>query len=560
MDACRSLALSIPVALGLALPAPAVALEQKLIAADGAGLDQFGSSVAIEGDTAVVGAPTPNAGSGVVYLFTRAGDRWSQTAKLMASDGAADDRLGSSVAIEGDTIVAGSPGDAVGANAGQGSAYTFTRAGDAARSQTAKLTAADGAPSDVLGLSVAIDGDTIVAGAPFDDVGAIVDQGSAYTFARTGAEVRTQTAKLTVDASFDPSDDRLGVSVAIDGDTIVAGALYDNVVPNVDQGSAFTFARTGAAARTPTAMLTASDGAANDQLGSSVAIERDGIVAGAPADAVGANVGEGSAYTFARTGAAARTETAKLTAADGAADDAFGGSVAIEGDAIVAGAPSDDVGANADQGSTTIFFAPAPVPPGAADPGPGPGPGPAVTPASGPGPGVTTGPGPGPGVAPGACANIRRGTNAAETLMGTPAGDALFGLGGRDLLSGLAGDDCLSGGSGPDWLVGGSGSDRLQGEGGNDVAVGGPGRDRLLGGSGSDRLRGDSGDDVLSGGAGNDKLIGNGGRNRYSAGGGDDTVNARNRRRESVDCGPGRDKATVDRSDQVRRCERVSRR
>ena len=138
-----------------------------------------------------------------------------------------------------------------------------------------------------------------------------------------------------------------------------------------------------------------------------------------------------------------------------------------------------------------------------------------------------------PALKAGACANTKRGTGAFETLQGTPAGDTLLGLGGSDLLSGLAGDDCLTGGAGTD---------------------------RLLGGAGNDRLRGDGGNDTLSGGSGNDTLAGAGGRNSYSAGAGKDTVNARNRKRERVNCGSGRDKATVDRSDKVRGCERVRRR
>jgi Ca2+-binding RTX toxin-like protein len=152
----------------------------------------------------------------------------------------------------------------------------------------------------------------------------------------------------------------------------------------------------------------------------------------------------------------------------------------------------DDVGANTNQGSASIFFAPAPIAPAPIAP---------------------VGPGPA-GLERCACANTKRGTNAAQRLRGTSAGDRLFGLGGGDLLFGLAGNDHLSGG---------------------------PGADRLLGGPGNDRL---------SGGPG---------RNRYAAGAGKDTVGAHNHRRERVDCGPGRDSASVDRSDRVRRCERIRR-
>jgi hypothetical protein len=337
----------------LTLAASAAALEQKLTAPDGAANDQFGTSVAVDGDTLVVGAPSDDGAKGAVYVYQRSADTWINTAKLTASDGAANDLLGVSVAIDGDTIVAGALLDDVGANANQGSAYTFARTGAAARNETAKLTASDGAADDEFGVSVAIDGDTIVAGATFDDVGAISNKGSAYTFARTGAAARNETAKLT--ATDGATNDQLGFSVAIDGDTIVAGALGDDVGANANQGSAYTFARTGAAARNETAKLTASDGALTDGLGKSVAIDGDTIVAGAYNDDIGAIANQGSAYTFARTGAAARTETAKLTASDGGADDLLGNSVAIDGDTIVASALLDDVGTNGNQGSAYTF-------------------------------------------------------------------------------------------------------------------------------------------------------------------------------------------------------------
>ncbi len=153
-------------------------------------------------------------------MFQRLGDSWTNTAKLIAADGAAGAALGASVAIDGGTIVAGAPGDVIGVNRFQGSLYTFARTGAAARTETAKLTAADGATGDHLGSSVAIDGDTIVAGAPER----LVDkhQGAAYTFASAGASARTQTGELT--ASDGTENDLFGLSVAIDGDTIVAGA------------------------------------------------------------------------------------------------------------------------------------------------------------------------------------------------------------------------------------------------------------------------------------------------------------------------------------------------
>ena len=577
-------ALGAGLALVLALAAPAAALEQKLIATDGAAGDQFGGSVAVDGDTAVVGAVGAEAGRGAVYVFKRVGDGWSQTAKLTASDGAPGDWLGISVAIEGDTIVAGAYRHDVGADADQGSAYTFARTGPAARIETAKLTASDGAAGDRLGSSVAIEGDTIVAGAYRDDVGPNAGQGSAYTFARTGPAARSETAKLT--ASDGAASDWLGLAVAIEGDTIVAGAYLDDIAADADQGSAYTFARTGPAARSETAKLTATDGAPDDGLGNSVAIEGDAIVVGAYLDDVGADADQGSAYTFARTGPAARSETAKLTATDGAADDGLGSSVAIEGDAIVAGAHLANVGANSDQGSAYTFARSGPIARNqtaqltATDGAPNDELGASIALANDTivaggylddvGANADQGsawvffsrspPGPGPVVLkPGACANPQIGTGAADALRGTQAGDRLYGLGGRDRLSGLGGRDCLYGGAGSDRLIGGIGSDRLAGSSDKDRLAGGSGSDRLVGGSGNDHLTGGSGNDRLSGGSGSDRLNGGRGRNRYAAGTGRDIVNARNRRRDRVDCGPGRDIARVDRFDRVRRCERVRR-
>jgi Ca2+-binding RTX toxin-like protein len=183
-----------------------------------------------------------------------------------------------------------------------------------------------------------------------------------------------------------------------------------------------------------------------------------------------------------------------------------------------------------------------------------------------------------PGPLPGSCANDQNGTAGVDTLTGTAFGDNLFGFAGNDILNGLAGNDCLIGGPGNDRLNGGDGDDTIEGNAGNDTATGGNGADRMTGGSGRDRLsggasndtlNGQSGNDSVAGGAGNDrlagstgddKLTGGAGTNTYSGGPGKDTINARNGRKETVDCGAGRDKATVDRNDRVKSCEQVTRR
>jgi Ca2+-binding RTX toxin-like protein len=145
-----------------------------------------------------------------------------------------------------------------------------------------------------------------------------------------------------------------------------------------------------------------------------------------------------------------------------------------------------------------------------------------------------------------------------DTIAGTSAGETICGL---------LGNDSIRGGGGNDTLFGDACGDRAKavfgaraGAGGNDTLSGDAGNDTIYGAGGRDRLNGGAGADKLFGGAGNDTLTGGAGVNRYSGGAGSDTVNARNGKRETVDCGAGKkDRATVDRRDKVKRCERVRR-
>ena len=162
-------------------------------------------------------------------MFTEPGSGWAnmtQTAKLTASDGAADDDFGDSVSISGNTVVVGAADATVGANSGQGAAYVFTEPGSgwANMTQTAKLTASDGAAGDDFGFSVSISGNTVVVGAPNATVGGNAGQGAAYVFTEPGSgwANMTQTAKLT--ASDGAAGDDFGYSVSISGNTVVVGA------------------------------------------------------------------------------------------------------------------------------------------------------------------------------------------------------------------------------------------------------------------------------------------------------------------------------------------------
>ncbi|HYH58408.1 MAG TPA: FG-GAP-like repeat-containing protein [Thermoleophilaceae bacterium] len=166
-------------------------------------------------------------------------------------------------------------------------------------------------------------------------------------------------------------------------------------------------------------------------------------------------------------------------------------------------------------------------------------------------------------------------TEGDDELTGDELPNLLCGLGGDDEINGLGGDDTLYGDEcdettgrafsqvgkdGDDRLLGGGGNDKLYGAGGKDALLGGKGNDKLIGGAGNDKLKGEAGKDTLTGGAGNDRLTGGGGKNKYKAGPGNDTVKAKNKKKETVNCGPGKkDKATVDKNDKTKGCETVKR-
>jgi hypothetical protein len=327
--------------------------QAKLTATDGAGFANFGISVALSRDTALVGAIGDGevaSGAGAAYVFVRSGTTWTQQAKLTATDGVSQDQLGASVALDGDTALVGTVnrsdnGDHAGA------AYAFVRSGTT-WTQEAKLLAADGAAFDQFGISVAVSSDTALVGA-FGDDDAGEHSGSAYVFVRGGA-TWTQQAKLT--AADGAAFDEFGISVALSGDTALVGApLTDENA--TDSGAAYVFAR-GGTSWTQQAKLTATDGASSDEFGASVALSGNTALVGAP-DNSERGAASGSAYVFARS-STSWTQEAKLTATDGAAIDFSATSVALSGNTALMGAPGhDDLGSSSGSAYTfTLAAAP----------------------------------------------------------------------------------------------------------------------------------------------------------------------------------------------------------
>ena len=332
----------------------------KLTASDGDTGDQFGHSAAVDGDTMVVGAYRDDdngTDSGAAYVFTRQSGTWSQVAKLTASDGAIEDYFGYSVAVEGDTVVVGAYRDDDNGT-DSGSAYVFTKPGTGwtTTSTAAKLTASvdrDPALFDSFGFSVAVDGDTVVVGAYRDNDNG-TDSGSAYVFTKPSGGWATGNEKAKLTASDGDDYDHFGYSVAVDEDTVVVGAYGDG------SGSAYVFTKPGNGWVTTStaAKLTASDGESNDQFGYSVAVDGDTVVVGARNDDDNGS-GSGSAYLFTKPAAGWTTTStaAKLTAFDGAADDRFGRSVAVDGDTVIVGASRDD-DKGGSSGSAYLFTEP----------------------------------------------------------------------------------------------------------------------------------------------------------------------------------------------------------
>ena len=321
--------------------------KQKLTAGDAFDGDEYGTSVDVSEDHAAVGSPKDDdagASSGSAYMYLRTGSTWGDVQKITAGDAAAGDKFGTSVAIDGDTAVVGAPFNE-NAETDSGAAYVFVL-GETSWSQEAKLTPGDGASNDQFGTSVAIDGNTVVVGADQDDDNG-ASSGSAYVFVRSGT-TWSQQAKLT--ASDGAANDLFASSVAISGDTAVAASAGHDT-PATGAGAVYVFVRSGTT-WSQQQKLTASDAGVNDFLGTSIGISGDTLAVGATGDNTNGTAA-GAAYLFGRSGTT-WTQSQKLLPSDGAASDFFGGSIAIDANRVAVGASRDDDTAT-DSGSAYVF-------------------------------------------------------------------------------------------------------------------------------------------------------------------------------------------------------------
>lgn len=368
--------------------------------------DLFGSSVAISGDTLVVGATAEASNatgvdgdqsdnsapdSGAVYVFVRTGSTWSQEAYLKAPNAEASDGFGGSVAVSGDTVVVAAEFEssaAMGVNGNQadnsaessGAAYVFVRDG-VSWSHQAYLKASNTEADDRFGWSVSVSGDVVVVGAPFEDSSSMgVDgvqgdnsapfAGAAYVFARNGV---TWAQQGYLKASNTDPNDLFGQAVSVSDDTLVVGAgsessaatgVYGDQSSNSanNSGAAYVFVRQ-AGTWGQQAYLKASNTESSDFFGEAVSVSRNTIVVGATLESSGAagvdgnqfnnsSPGSGAAYVFGRNGSF-WTQQAYLKASNPTPEDFFGVSVAVSDETVIVGAHLEDSIATGVDGSQT---------------------------------------------------------------------------------------------------------------------------------------------------------------------------------------------------------------
>ena len=521
------LALSAPSAAQQTPPEIVPDPDQTLRAATPVENARFGDAIDIDGDTMVVGSGQEDF-VGAVYVFTRTGDGWTQQQQLPAPRPATETLFGTSVAIDGDTLVAAS----------DGATYVFTRTNET-WTQQQRLANVGVITTDPNGFtdirdSVGVEDDTIVATS--SDIGpsggvavltrtgttwtrqqdlsaatangrfglsVAIDDGTIVTTESRGLGLRGDTLHVFVPSgnqwelqaeldAFEPDDRGIGVNVvtefqaiteslAISGNTIVLGAALDDG-PGTDHGAVYVFTRNGTSWDGPE-RITSSIPQDNGFFGISVDADDDTIVVGASSTDHQFGSGLVNAFTPSGTTWVPSTEFS----VDQPESAGLGFSVAIDGDAVASGAVGDSTPSIAFAGAVHVFTFDDGVP-------------------RCNGLEITV--------------DLAAGdlpTSGDDVILGTEGPDVINAGDGADVICGEGGDDVINAGNGPDIVFGGNGADTIQagqgrdtvfGERGADFISGGKGKDTLDGGAGNDDIRGNEGTDTINGGAGNDELRG----------------------------------------------------
>ncbi len=330
--------------------------QQKVMPADGSQNDFFGMSVSLRGDLAVVGTSKTEGAAYVLRHLCDAGMcEWQEYQKL--ASGVTGDRFGFAVAGSGMRVAVGAPEDSNDKGVGAGSAYLFAFDGEHWNLEHA-ITASDAEAYDAFGHSIAMDGNLMVVGSPMGDTGGMTPMmsGTAYVFRHDGTG-------WIEEQELEPHDpamaDRFANSVAIQGTRIVIGAPRNDNVNGMNAGAIYIFRRSGcrlteACTWVLEEKVLASDGAAGDFFGASVAIDGNRIVGGAWKGDHTPGVESGAAYTFRHDGSQWNEEQ-KLVADDAESGDQFGGQVTVSGSRIIVAANADNNENGARSGSAYAF-------------------------------------------------------------------------------------------------------------------------------------------------------------------------------------------------------------
>ena len=345
-----------PLAVGNALFSaaivPAPVFQAELTSSDAATYDNLGYAVALSGDTALVGDPYKTVGDqghvGAVYVYTWSGTSWSQQAELTDPDAAGGDYFGASVALSGDTALVGAWGATVNGQGSAGKAYIFTRSGGS-WTQQAVLNDPDTTYEDYFGTSVALAGDTALIGAPSTTVGGQNYAGVVYIYIGSGGSWTQQAVLHDPDAA---NGDNFGTSLALSGNTALVGDP-NKTVGEESAGAAYVYTGSGAS-WTQEAELSASDASGADHFGASVALAGNTALIGAFDKTVAGQNYAGAAYIYGRSGAS-WTQQAELSDPDAASGDNFGSSVALAGNTALVGAPEKTVGGVLQCGAAYVY-------------------------------------------------------------------------------------------------------------------------------------------------------------------------------------------------------------
>ena len=312
--------------------------------ADGGDRAQFGGSIAISGDTMFVGASTAGTnnstgvwGNGAVYIYQKSGGLWVKTQQLLASDGQSDDSFGVAVAASGSTLLVGAQAVTINGNL-VGAFYVFTYTAGT-WIETQKLLDPDGGQIDLLGHALAIDGTNALVGAlGAPGVGGTLN-GAVYAYSQSADGTWSFTQKLVAEDGQEYDD--FGIAVAMQGTTAIIGSPQVRV-GGQPQGAVYMFTLQGGVWAQTQKMVgkSAIEGNPWPNFGQAVAIDGSSVLVGEPGATIGTNQAQGAAYVFNEGADGTWTQTQQLTASNGAAQDEFGHSVALQGAQAIVGAPN----------------------------------------------------------------------------------------------------------------------------------------------------------------------------------------------------------------------------